>query len=418
MRLALLLNVVLFGVCFVFGSTADGQEWTRFRGPNGSGISEADGIPSEINESTYRWNLELPGRGHSSPVVWGDKIFLMSSDDDTAERYLICVSAKGGEILWQRTLASQPHHLHSRSSYSSGSPVVDEKHVYFVWAEPDSTMLCAYTHDGEQVWKRDLGPFRSQHGFGGSPIVHDDKVVFFHSQQNDSRGEGELPLTSRMMAFDCLTGETKWETPLKTTRVCYSVPAVFEDPSGKELLVCCNTGNGFFAIDAKNGELKWDLPVFKMRTVASTVIAKDIVFGSNGSGGGGNYLVGVKLGEKPQELFRVTTSANYVPTPIAYEEQLFLFNDNGIVSCVDLETGKERWRKRVAEGFSGSPVRVKDRLYTISEDGTLFVIKADANYQLLSKHPLGEECRSTPAVSGGQMFLRTVSHLIAIGDPS
>lgn len=391
------------------------QEWTRFRGPNGSGVSQAESIPVDVSDDSYNWRVRLPGIGHSSPVVWGERVFLLSSDPETATRYALCIDAKSGKTLWQKEFASRPYAIHQRSSFSSSSPAVDDRHVYFVWAEPSATTLIAMTHEGEEVWKRDLGPYISQHGFGGSPMVYEDKVIFFHSQQKDELPADQVPGQSLMMAFDRMTGETVWSTPLKTTRVCYSVPCVYQGEDGEKQLVCHNTGNGIFGIALDTGKLLWEMPVFDKRTVASTVVVEDLIIGSCGAGNGGNFLVAVRPGETPQEVFRMEASANYVPSPIAYNDLLFMWNDRGIVSCVDMKTYQVHWRQRLSDGFSGSPVLVKDRMYCIAENGTLFVVAAESEFKLLDKHDLGEPSRATPAVSGGHMFLRTESHLISIG---
>lgn len=396
-------------------SLANAQDWTRFRGPNGEGKSSAENIPVEFGEGDMHWKIELPGEGHSSPVVWGDNVFLMSAIPETAERVVMCVDAKSGESKWEHHFPSKTYRLHRRSSYASSSPAVDEKHVYFVWAEPDSTTLMAFDHDGNEVWTRDLGTFISQHGFGASPIVYGDMVLIMHSQQADQVPQGQQPGKSMMMALDRMTGSQLWQTPLKTTRVCYSVPCIMKDKSGEESIIGYNTGNGIFALDPSDGSIKWEISLFEMRTVASTLVVDDMIIGSNGSGGGGNYLVTIKSGEVPRELYRVKASANYVPTPIAHEGMLFVFNDKGIVSCIELESGEVKWRERMSDAFSGSPVLVQDRLYCIAENGDLFVVKASPEFELLATNPLGELSYSTPAISDGHMYLRTSSHLMSVG---
>lgn len=202
-------------------ASTSAQDWTRFRGPNGEGVSHAEHVPVDFSESDYRWKIELPGEGHSSPVIWGDRVFLLSGRPDNADRVVMCIAADTGDVLWQHAFDSKTHRQHRRSSYASSSPAVDEDHVYFVWAEPGATTLIAFNHDGDKVWQRDLGTFQSQHGFGASPIVYRDKVIIMHSQQADQVPPDQPVGQSMMLALDRKTGTPLWETPLKTTRVCY-----------------------------------------------------------------------------------------------------------------------------------------------------------------------------------------------------
>jgi len=151
------------------------QEWTRFRGPNGTGVSAAttnpaSAIPTRWTDADYRWKTKLPGKGHSSPVIWGDRLFVLSADATSARRYVLCLDTVTGKILWRKEYESTTHPLSSLNSYASSTPTVDEHHVYVAWATMDHLILRALSHDGDEVWQRDLGPYVSEHGFGNSPI--------------------------------------------------------------------------------------------------------------------------------------------------------------------------------------------------------------------------------------------------------
>ncbi len=390
------------------------QDWTRFRGPNGTGVVEGVSFPNTWTEKDYAWQIDLPGIGQSSPVVFGDKVFLLSADPQSALRHVLAIDLKSGEILWRKDYESSVHKLHNRNSFGSSTPAVDDQAVYVAWSSPTETILKAISHDGKELWTRDLGSWVSQHGFGTSPIVVGDRVVLFNSQQKDQLPPDAQPGQSRMMAFEASSGKTLWESPTNTTRVCYSVPCVRKTPEGGIELVCCNTGNGIFGMDLDTGKITWELPVFTQRCVASPVVAGDLVLGSCGSGGGGNVLVAVKAGENPKEVFRVEASANYVPTPLVYNDLVFLFGDKGIVSCVDMESGKSLWRERVAKGFSGSPICVSGKIYGMDEDGTMHVLSAAREFKQLGEVDLGETSRATPAVAGGMMLLRSDSRLRAL----
>lgn len=395
------------------------QEWTRFRGPNGSGESEAKGIPATWTDKDYNWKVALPGVGHSSPVIWGDKIFLMSADPKTATRYLVCVNALDGKIVWQKEYAGVAHHLHVRSSFASCTPAVEADAVYYAWSDPEHTLLKALDHTGKEIWTRDLGPWVSQHGFGTSPIVYKDLVIVTSYHENPKRPNAGEPTLSFVVAVDKKTGEVRWKTNRKIDTTSYSVPCIRKAADGVEELVFLSTGEGIFALDPQDGKERWLNPVFTMRTVSSPLLAGDLVLGTTGSGGGGNYVVAVRpgkqIGDKPEIAYEVRKEAPYVPTPVARGNLIFLWSDKGIVTCIEANSGNQVWQKRVTGNYSGSPIRVADKLYCIDEAGTVVVIAADKEFQEFSRIPLNEESRSTPAVSGGRLYLRTISHLYSLG---
>ena len=409
----LLCAVAFFcGAMFCATMPASAQEWTRFRGPNGTGESEATTIPAQWTDRDYNWKVELPGSGHSSPVLWGNRLFLLSANPDDATRHTLCYDALTGKKIWEVPFPSQKHHLHKQSSYASGTPAVDENHVYFAWAAPESITLMAMTHNGEKVWTRDLGPWSSQHGFGTSPVVYQDLVILSNSQETKG---GPQPACD-MMAFDRATGEDRWKTKLNSENTSYSVPAIFEPKSGTPQLICTNTGDGMFALDPATGRLLWSNAFFDKRTVSSPLIKGDIIFGSTGSGGGGNYLVAAQTdGTEPKLAYKISTEAPYVPTSVARGDLLFLMSDGGIATCVDLKSGKIHWKQRIGGNYSSSLVRANDKIYCSSMDGEVVVLAAEKQFKELGRTSLGEGTRSTPAIANGHMYLRTYSHLMSIG---
>lgn len=401
------------------------QEWTRFRGPNGTGVSHAETIPTSWAAEDYNWQIELPGEGHASPVLWGDRLFILSADPETATRYALCYDANDGSQVWQQDFESAAHSIHDRSSFASSTPAVDEERVYFGWSTPDETTLIALDHDGKQVWRKNLGRWVSQHGFGTSPIVYNDMLILHNSQQASQLPADAKPGESRMLAFNRRTGDLIWQTPLISRNVCYSVPFIYQ-PDGKPAeLVCTSTGNGVFSLNPYDGKENWSIDVFEMRTVGSPIHAGGHIFGSNGSGQySGNFVVAVKPGTEeadPELAYKLENSsrmkAPYVPGLIAKGDYVFLLYDRGFAACVDARSGEVQWTEpRTGANYSSSPIRVQDRIYCIDEEGVVNVIAADeTEYRLLAKNPLGEPSRATPAVSGGKMYLRTYSHLFCVG---
>ncbi|MEX0939424.1 MAG: PQQ-binding-like beta-propeller repeat protein [Pirellulales bacterium] len=411
-RLCLLL---LLAIAAALSNSAHAQEWTRFRGPNGAGQSDSAGIPTEFSATDNTWRIELPGIGHSSPVLWGEKLFLTSGDPAGGDQYVMCIDAITGRNIWTRTVPSEPHHLHERNSFASGTPAVDDQRLYLAWATPDSYKLMAMSHEGEEVWQRDLGPFVSQHGFGTSPIVYGEMLII----SNDQREGGE----SFLLAVDRKTGETRWKTPRPSREAAYSTPCVRTTPDGSEELIFNSGAAGIAGVDPATGAINWNIEVFEMRSVSSPVLAGDLIFGSCGSGAGGNYVVAVRPGDKSgtaaKIAYRVAESAPYVPTSVVAGERAFLWWDKGAVTCIDIADGKVHYKNRVPGGYSGSPVRVGSRIFCINDDGEVIVLAAEPEFKVLARNSLGDYSRATPSIALGRMYLRTYSSLVCIGgEPS
>lgn len=416
MRMFLCCLICFVGQQFVTASSAPAQEWTRFRGPNGQGHSAATDLPEKWTEADLNWKVALPGQGHSSPVLWGEKILLMSADPATATRYVLCLSATDGRELWRREYASQTHRIHMRNTYGSSTPAVDAERVYVAWSTPARLTLLALDHDGKDVWDLDLGPVVSEHGFGTSPMLYQDMVILSNSQQAEELEPGQLPGKSAMLAFEAKTGKLRWSQPRVSSRVCFSTPCIYEPAGGPPELICTSTSDGVFSLDPLTGQENWKSPgTLTMRVVNSPFVAGGLIIGSVGSGGGGNYIAAVRPGKAPQTAYIVKRNASYVPTLVAKDGLLFMFNDKGVVSCLELQTGEVIWQERVSRGFSGSPVLGDGKLYIIDDDGTVHVLAASKQYRLLSSNPLGEPTRSTPAIAGGRLYFRTLSHLVSVG---
>jgi outer membrane protein assembly factor BamB len=416
MRIFRCYLICLLGLLSIPSASTLAQEWTRFRGPNGLGLSPATNLPAKWTEADYHWKTALPGQGHSSPVLWGDKIFLMSADAATATRFVLCLSAADGRELWRRQYESQTHRIHSRNTFGSCTPAVDAERVYVAWSTPDRLTLLALDHDGKDVWDLDLGPVVSEHGFGMSPMLYQDLVILSNSQQAEELEPGEQPGKSSMLAFEAKTGKLRWNQPRVSSRVCFSTPCIYQPAGGVPELICTSTSDGVFSLDPLTGQENWKTPgTLTMRVVSSPLIAEGLIFGSVGSGGGGNTITAVRPGAKPEVAYTIKANASYVPTLVAQNGLLFIFNDKGVVSCADVATGEIHWRERLTRGFSGSPVIGDGKVYIIDDDGDVHVIAVAKEYQLLASNPLGEPSRSTPAIAGGRLYFRTLSHLVSVG---
>lgn len=395
-------------------NSATSHDWGRFRGPNGTGVQPKTKAPIPWQESDILWKIQLPGSGNSSPVVWKDRVYVFTAYPDNASRELLAIDLETGRTLWQKAYPSAPHALHQRSSYASSTPVVDDSGVYIAWGVPDQVEVRALTHAGDEIWKRDLGRYVSQHGFGTSPIIVDDKLILVNSQDAEELPPGVEPGISSIVALNLKSGETIWENKRLTTRVCYGVPCVVKQ-ADKTLLLGAGTKEGFFAIDAASGKTEWEFAAFDKRVVSSAVMGGGLLISTCGSGGGGNELIAVSILGEPKEVYRIQRAAPYVPTPVVSGPWIFMWADNGIVSCAELSNGKTRWQQRIGGNVSSSPVIANDCLIGISEDGIVTFIKAGPEFEKIGQFSLDDVIRSTPAITENEVLLRTDKYLICIG---
>ena len=389
------------------------QEWTRFRGPNGSGVSQVTTVPAEWTEQDYNWRIALPGVGHSSPVLWGDLLVVTTGDEATGGRLVIAVDAADGKERWRFEFEAHTHRKHKLNSFASATPAIDDRSIYTAWATPKDFVILALDHYGEEQWRVDLGPFKTGHGGGVSPIVHDGLVVI----QKDHEGDSEL------IALDCAGGETQWRVPRKS-HATWATPCVLDKPEGESELVFVSWTRGITAVDPRTGAVRWETDVFDKRhlesTIASPIVVGDMVLGVSGYLSVRQEVIAVRPRANGKDIERLYTIDRGVPlttTPLAVDDLLFLWADEGIVTCADINTGKLHWRKRVGGTYYASPVVAGGRVYNVSADGEVVVLAADREYRLLARNSLGESSHSTPAIAGGVMYLRTFSQMFSIGGP-
>ena len=404
--------VLLLGV---FVSAVRAQEWTRFRGPNGSGLGVAPGLPVKWTDADYQWKVELPGGGPSSPVVWGDRVFLTCTDEATSERSIVCINAADGSIIWKKAFPYKFYKINPNNGFASATPAVDEERVYVSWSEPESYMLAAFDHNGKEAWKLDLGPYASQHGSGTSPIVVGDLVVLSNEQDGPH---------SFLVGVEKKTGQIRWKLDRRSGKTPASTPCVYHPKGGSEQIIFTSTLEGIVAVDASSGNVAWAMPeAFNLRCVASPVVAGDMVIAQCGEGAAGRYTLAVRAGsesQKPEVVYKLNKMVPYVPSPLVKGDLLFLWSDTGVVSCMRLSSGQVLWQQKLGASakesgaYFGSPVCVNDKLYCISKTGDVVVVAATEKYELLARNPLGEPSFATPAVAGGKMYLRTTRHLFCL----
>ncbi|MEN1678581.1 MAG: PQQ-binding-like beta-propeller repeat protein [Planctomycetota bacterium] len=387
-------------------------EWPRFRGPDAAGEGAAPGLASEWTDASYLWQTELGGVGHGSPVLGGGKVFATTGDPATGESELVALDAATGAEEWRRRQPGGERHLHAMNSYASTTPALDDERVYLTGATPDGVYCAAYSHAGEELWRRPLGPYISSHGFACSPVV-DEGIVYLaddHTQE------------SSIIALDAATGEIAWRAERPAgDKSAYATP-LLTTAGGRRVLVTQSKAAGMAGLDPATGESLWRLPeVFPARCVSSPVQAEGdggvLVLGACGGGGGGKQLVAVRLdGGTPTEAYRMRRSVPYVPTPLVIGELLVLWHDRGTLAAADAATGKVLWEERIGGKFFASPVSLGGGVVlNVSNAGEAVLARIDAaGCEVLARNDLGEPTHASPAVAGGRLYLRTESKLLCL----
>jgi len=430
-------------VLILFCSMAYAGNWPGWRGPGELGISEEKGIPVNWDMAqNVKWKAEVPGLGHSSPIVWGNRVFVTTAvSSNPANDYwekglprsnqggpdasevswkVLCLDRDTGRLLWEQTaIRKKPEHgRQTKNSYASQTPVTDGTNVYAFFGSQG--MYC-YDFQGKLIWSKNLGSFamRNEWGTGSSPVLYKDLVI----QTCDQETGGSF-----IIALDKETGDTRWRMD-RDEQSSWSTPYLYLQGERPELIV--NATNAIRSYDPATGKLLWECrgPATSITTPTPT-FSNGLIIVSSGfvaepvrpitafrPGATGDITLKEGETESRYIAWRQRTAAPYIPSPIAYGDYIFVVFDQGFISCYDAKTGKEIYGKtRIAVGasFSASPVAVDGRLYCMSEDGDVYVISAGPQYELLAKNSLGEGMMASPAVSDGKMFVRTIKHLYCI----
>jgi outer membrane protein assembly factor BamB len=395
-------------------STTFAENWPGWRGPRGDGSSTETGVPVHWSASeNIAWKVPIPGIGHSSPVIWGDRVFVTTCVEWNRQRMLRCLDRRDGKLLWQRTvLTSKLEPKHKLNSFASSTPVTDGKHVWVTFLhQPDLEVAC-YDFDGNQIWRRSPGQFHSIHGFCSSPVLYKDLLII----------NGDQDAEAYLVALDKYTGAERWRADRPNRIRSYCAPLLIE-AAGKTQLVLSGS-RCVASYDPQTGKQNWIIDGPTEQFVASLVYTDGVLFLTAGfpdfhnmgilPGGSGNVTHTHILWHEAKTTPR---KAAYVPSPIAQGHYFFLVSDQGFASCFEARTGKRLWMERLGPHHSASPVAAEGRLYFVDGEGTTHVVKAGPAFELVARNPLGEECCASPAISRGQIFIRTLHHLWCIGQP-
>jgi outer membrane protein assembly factor BamB len=423
------------------------ENWPSFRGNHASGVSESQNLPDTWNgekATNIKWKTRIPGLAHSSPVVWGNQVFVTtavsslgdgtfkqglygdgdaSTDRSIHKWILYALDKKTGKIVWERIAfeGTPREKRHIKSTYANSTPVTDGR---FVVAFFGSQGLYAYDFKGRQVWKKDLGVLDAgaydipsyEWGNASSPIIYNDMVIVQCDTQKDDF----------LLALDIKTGKEIWRTP-REEYPSWGTPTVYTGKTGTEIIT--NASNFIKGYDPATGKELWRLGGSSKITAPTPVFSDDLIVVASGRRpeapifvirAGAQGDITLKDGQTTNKhiAWSKPQRGSYMPTPLIYGDYLYVLANQGVFDCYNLKTGEEVYRQRLAHqgsGFSASPVAADGKIYLPSEDGDIFVVKAGAKFELLATNSMGELQMATPALASGYMFVRTQHHVFAIG---
>lgn len=405
----------------IFFSTviANAENWPQWRGPNLNGVSNEKNLPvSWTTEENITWKLSMPGLSGSTPIIWREHIFLNVADGD--DLYLWSVDRTKGTVLWKKFLGSGNVKMR-KQNMSSPSPVTDGKNV---WVMTGTGILKGFDFAGKELWTRDIqkdyGQFGLNWGYASSPLLHEDAlyVQVLHGMKTDD--------PSYVLRIDKKTGKTVWRIERPTNAIrespdSYSTPALLRHGKTTEIVITggdCVTGH-----DPATGKELWRAnglnpendPFY--RIVASPIVYNDIIYAPTRVKPLLAFRVGGRGDITTSHLLWSTQNGPDVPTPVTDGKYFYIVNDRGIMWCLDARTGEEVYgQQRLKPGtYSSSPVLADGKIYVTNEDGLTSVVKAGPKFEILAENPLNDYCLSSPAISDGQIFVRTTQFLYCIG---
>jgi outer membrane protein assembly factor BamB len=397
----------------VFATAGPAEDWPGWRGPRSDGTVKDTGFALTWSPTeNVKWKTELPGKGHSSPVVSKGKVFVAGCVEAEKRRVLYCVDRATGKIEWEKTaVVAELEEKHNENSWASSTPAADGEHVYITFLDRPQMRVFCYDTSGNLVWEKNPGEFHSKHGFCSPPMLYKDLVIV-NGDQDAPAGK-----TAFIVALDRKTGAERWRADRPTKLRSYCPPVVI-DAAGKKQLVL--TGSKCVAsYDPDTGKQNWIIDGPTEQFVSSMVLHDGVLLMTAGypvywvmaidPSGSGNVTNTHVLWSKRNE-------GGYVPSPVAHNGKLYLVDDKGVASCWDVKTGKQEWKERLSgEKHHASAACADGRIYLTSDAGVTFVLKAAPEFEILAKNSLGERVFASPAFSDGDIFIRGAKHLWCIG---
>ena len=383
--------------------------WSRWRGPSGQGIVEGTGYPDTWSETTnVAWKTDVPGSGHSSPIVWGDRIFLTTSRDRGNRVSILSFRRSDGALLWETDAPDgRAERHHGKNSPASATVTTDGERIY---ASFGSRGMVAVDFDGRVAWHRDLGHIANYHGPAGSPLLYRDTVIIYQDQRGGAF----------VIALDARTGETRWRTA-RSASVGWGSPVAITVGDHDELIV--SSQRQVQSYDPTTGEELWSCGGNRVEVIPTPVVGHGLVFCTSGRAG---PTLAIRPGGRGDVTdthveWKTTRGSPFVPSPVLYGDYLYTLNDmSGIITNLNAKTGETIWQERLGrprrEGISASPVIVDDKLFVTTDDGQTFVMKPGPEFELLHTNDIGERTLASPALVDGMWYIRTASQLIAIGN--
>ncbi len=392
-----------------FAAPLHAENWPMWRGPRGDGTSLEKNVPTKWSATeNVLWRTELPGGGHASPIVWGDKIFTVAADPATEDRTLICLDRRGGKIEWRQTVVKAPlERKHRENSHASSTPATDGQRVFCTFLDKDEVVVAAYDFAGQQLWSKRPGTFRSAHGFSSTPIVFEGKVIVNCDQDADGY----------IVALAVDDGREVWriDRPNKTRSYC--TPLIREVGGQTEMVL---SGSKCVAsYDPRTGQLRWIIDGPTDQFVASLVYHQPANLFFMTAGFPQHHLLAIRPGGKGNVTgshiaWRTTQGAAYVPSPVAAGDYFLVISDLGFAHCYEAKTGNLAWKERLGHHHA-SLVSAGGLVYFLNDDGVCNVVRPGPAFDLVAKDELGENTYASPAISEGKIYLRGEKSLFCIG---
>tara|TARA_R110002072_G_scaffold173600_3_gene328458 strand:+ start:18418 stop:19680 length:1263 start_codon:yes stop_codon:yes gene_type:complete len=401
------------------GDFANAEDWTRFRGPNGQGISSETNLPVTWSaDDNIVWKTSIPGKGWSSPIVYRDQIFLTTATEEGVSCRIIGVDRKSGKIAWNTEVHRQmTGPMRRQNSFATPTPVTDGKRVYAVFY--DGT-VCAVDLSGKPVWKSQEMKFFSLHGLGASPVLADGQLImpFDGSSQEESKLGWKIPWKEAViLSLDAETGSVRWKGKRGESRVGHVTPILVED--GTQVVTA--GGDRVQGFDVRTGKRIWSIYSQGEGVTPSPVVGGGLIFTSSGFEapttrairlGGNGEITNSHIAWEQTKGVSALASLLYV-APHVYS----ITRDN-ILHCLDASTGEIVWMKRLEGVHSASPVFADGKIYVLSEEGVTLVLRPGDKYSEIASNKLNETCLASMAVSSGHFYIRSAEHLFSIGPAS